>query len=223
MPPSETGEPLNLRANLNVLGQHDAVFNRDVTVRGDFTLRGEIKTGVYGSPPLFEGIEREARVFPAGQLMSPTGVMNFGDGFPRIWCPAGDTTDVYAIFEVEEWWLQKPNGDPGTIGVYFEWANDHTTTGDVRFDCAIKECDIGTQTLAAAGTIATRTFTEPSAAAGFSTTSIVASIENGNPCSFSPGQYASFYSLRITRLGAEGVDSLEGPIGIVAASMTRGQ
>jgi hypothetical protein len=187
----------------------------NLTVGGDATITGEILTGTFGSPATFGGIEREARVWSAGQMMSPTAVMNFGDGFPRLSCPDGDTTDVYVIFEVEEWWLDS------TIGVYFEWVNDHTTTGGVDFEVAIKECDIGTQTLAAAGTIATRTFTEPSPAANISTTSIVASVANGNPCSFSPGALASFYVLRITRFGA--ADALAGPIGIVAASMTRGQ
>jgi hypothetical protein len=182
----------------------------------------EIETGQFSStPPNFGstwlGIEREARVFPSGQMMSPSANIHFGDGFPRVYCPQGVTTDVYAIFEVEEWWLRS------TIGVYFEWVNDHTTTGDVRFDCSIKECDIGTQTLAAAGVIGSRTVTVTSPAANTATTTVVASVANGNPVSFNPGTLASFYSLRITRLGADAADTLAGPIGIIAASMTRGQ
>jgi hypothetical protein len=121
------------------------------------------------------------------------------------------------IFEVEEWWLDS------TIGVYFEWVNDHSAGGDVRFDCSIKECDIATETLAAAGVIATQTFTATAPAANTSTTAIVASIINGNPVTFDPGVFASFYSLRISRLGGDALDTLAGPIGLVAASMTRGQ
>jgi hypothetical protein len=34
MPPSESGEDLNLRADLNVIGAHDATFGRNVTIRG---------------------------------------------------------------------------------------------------------------------------------------------------------------------------------------------
>lgn len=189
----------------------------NLSVSGDATINGELLTGTFGSPATFGGIEREGRVFPAGEMMSPTGVVNFGDGFPRINLPNGVTTDVYMIIEVEEWWLDS------TIGVYFEWVNDHSTTGDVRFDCEIKECDIATETLVGADVIATRTFTTAAPAANTPTTSIVASVLNGNPCSFDPGPFASFYVLRISRIGANAADTLAGPVGLLAASMTRGQ
>jgi len=178
----------------------------------------EIKTGTFGSPATFGGIEREGRVFPSGHLMSPGAVINFGDGFPRLHCPAGITTDVYAIFEVEEWWLES------TIGVYFEWVNDHTATGVVRFDCAIRQTKIGTQGPLTSTLLASRTVDIPDVPANLSTTTIVSSVANGNPTDLTdPGSFASFYSLRITRLGAHANDTLAGPIGIVAASMTRGQ
>jgi hypothetical protein len=183
---------------------------------GDVTI-GEILTGTFGSPATFIGIQREGRVFPAGEMMSSTGVINFGDGFPRLHMPNGVTTDVYMIFEVEEWWLDS------TIGVYFEWVNDHSAGGDVRFDCDIKECDIATEALADADIIASRTFTNAAPAANTPTTAIIASLNNGNPVTFDPGPFASFYSLRISRLGADAADTLAGPIGLIAASMTRGQ
>lgn len=195
----------------------DAVIDGNASVAGDITITGEIRTGTFGSPATFGGIEREARVFGPGAMVSPTAVLNVGDGVPRLWCPDGDTTDVYVLFEVEEWWLNS------TIGIYFEWVNDHSATGDVRFDCAIKEVDIGTETLAAAGTAGSRTFTVTTPAANISTTSIICSIANGNAFTFTPGAFASFYSLRISRLGADAADTLAGPIGIVAASITRGQ
>lgn len=185
----------------------------------DLTVSGVLKTGTFGSPATFGGIEREGVVWPAGMMTSPTAVMNFGDGFPRLNMPDGVTTDVYMIFEVQEWWLDS------TIGVYFEWVNDHTSTGDVRWSCDIKECDIATQTLAAAGTIASRTFTHagPTPAANTATTDIVGSVANGNPVTFAPGTFASFYVLRISRLGGDVADTLAGPVGLLAASMTRGQ
>ena len=190
------------------------------TIRGNVTISGQILTGTLGSPATFGGIEREARVWPAGEMMSPTATINFGDGFPRVNCPADVRTDVYMIVEIEEWWLDS------TIGVYFEWVNDHTTTGNVRFDCEMKECDIATQALASAGVIATRIFTHDGStvpAANTSTTSIVGSVSNGNPFTLDPGTFASFYVLRISRLGADAADTLAGPIGLLAASMTRGQ
>jgi hypothetical protein len=189
----------------------------DLTVPGDLRVGGVVKTGTFGTPATFGGIEREGRVFPAGEMCSPTGVMNFGDGFPRVNLPDGVTTNVYMGFEVEEWWLDS------TIGVYFEWVNDHTTTGDVRFDCDIKECDIATQALTAAGTIATRTFTETSPAANVPTTSIVGGTIIGTTISFDPGAFASFYVLRISRVGGDAADTLAGPVGLLFASMTRGQ
>ena len=189
-----------------------------LTVGGDTTITGVIKTGTFGTPATFGGIEREGRVFPAGEMCSPTAVMNFGDGFPRVNMPAGVQTDVYCIIEVEEWWLDS------TIGVYFEWCNDHTTTGDVRFDCDIKECDIATEALADADIIASRTLTVTSPAANIATTTVVSRVTPEDlPCTFDPGPFASFYVLRISRLGDDDLDTLAGPIGLIAASMTRGQ
>lgn len=211
------GSDLTVGGSITVAGGSTVVGDTEVT--GDATIRGVIRTGTLGTPATFGGIEREGRVFPAGEMTSPTGVMNFGDGFPRINMPADVTTDVYVGFEVEEWWLDS------TIGVYYEWVNDHTTTGDVRWDCQIKECDIATETLATADVIASRTFTHagPTPGANTATTSIVASVINGNPCSFDPGVFASFYVLRISRLGVDAADTLAGPVGLLFASMTRGQ
>lgn len=184
----------------------------------DGIILPEILTGVITAPATFAGIEREARFFPSGSMMSPTAQINFGDGFPRLNMAKDVTTDAYMIFEVEEWWLDQ------TIGVYFEWVNDHTTTGDVRWDCDVKEVDIGTQTLAAATTLVSRTFTQASDSANEALTSIVGSVANGNAITLvrnSP--LASFYVLRVSRLGADAADTLAGPVGLLAASMTRGQ
>jgi hypothetical protein len=216
--PGESKGPVVVRGELALVGADAQLrVKGPADIEGDVTFRGEIKTGSLPKPATFGGIEREGRVFPAGEMCSPTGVMNFGDGFPRVNMPADVTTDVYMGFEVEEWWLDS------TIGVYFEWCNDHSTTGDVRWDCEIKECDIATETLAGADIIATRTFTATTLAANTPTTSIVASVVNGNPVTFDPGAFASFYVLRISRLGADAADTLAGPVGLLFASMTRGQ
>lgn len=185
---------------------------------GDVTISGEIKTGTFGSPATFGGIEREGRVFPAGELMSPTGQINFADGVPRINMPSGITTDLYAVIEVEEWWLDS------TIGVYFEWVNDHSAGGDVRWECEFREYDIGQSTMAGGGSLrSSRTFTQAAAGADQCTTSVMASVAQGNPITFDPGPLASFYVLRISRLGGDVLDTLEGPVGFVATNMTRGQ
>jgi len=189
-----------------------------LTVGTDLTIGGEILTGEFGSPATFGGIEREARLFAPGQMMSPTAQINFGDGFPRLNCAKDVTTDIYTIFECEEWWLDS------TIGVYFEWVNDHSATGVVRWDCDIRQVNIGTQGPLTSTSLASRTVDVPDVPANRSTTTIVASVANGNPVDLSnPGAFASFYSLRITRQGAHANDTLAGPVGLVAASMTRGQ
>lgn len=216
--PGESRGPVVVRGEIALVGADASLrVKGPATVDDDLTIRGEIKTGTFGSPATFRGIEREGRVFPAGEMCSPTAVMNFGDGFPRVNLPDGVTTHVYMGFEVEEWWLDS------TIGVYFEWVNDHTTTGNVRWDCEIKECDIATETLVGADIIRARTFTEAAPAANTPTTSIVARVSDGIPCSFDPGPFASFYVLRISRLGGDGADTLAGPVGLLFASMTRGQ
>jgi len=198
----------------------------DFYLGGDLTLRGEIKTGVLGAGT-FEGIEREARCFPAGELMSPTASMNFGDGFPRLYCPPNERTDVYAVFEIEEWWLVKPDGTAGTIGVYFEWVNDHTQSDrQVRFDCSVRQVKIGTQGPLTSTSLLTRTGIDvPNVPANLSTTTVVGSVASGFPISLGDvGALANFYALKISRRGDDATnDTLDGPIGIVAASMTRGQ
>jgi hypothetical protein len=52
VPPSETGEPLNLRAPLHVIGDNDARFNRSVSVGRDLAVTGELTVdGVSVSAP----------------------------------------------------------------------------------------------------------------------------------------------------------------------------
>lgn len=190
-----------------------------LTATGDLTVAGQILTGSFGSPATFGGIEREARMIPGFLMASPTGQVDFGDGVPRLAMPAGIDTVAYWLFEVEEWWLDS------SIGVYFEWVNDHSTTGNVRWVCEINEFDIGQDTLAGGGDQrATRSFTQAAPAANVSTTGVVASIVNGNECNFDPGGLAAFYVLSIMREGTNtGQDTLGGPVGLLAASITRGQ
>jgi len=219
-PSDRPGTPTSMALTVSAAGPVPVTVTAQgiPTTIGDITIAGEILTGTFGSPATFGGIEREGRVFPAGEMMSPGAVVNFGDGFPRLHCPAGITTDVYAIFEVEEWWLES------TIGVYFEWVNDHSATGVVRFDCDIRQVKIGTQGPLTSTVLASRTVDVPDVPANLSTTTIVSSVANGNPTDLGdPGPLASFYRLRISRLGGHANDTLAGPIGIVAASMTRGQ
>lgn len=197
-----------------------AAIAGDATIAGDTTITGVIKTGTFGAPATFGGIEREARYWSAGDCLSPTGVINFGDGVPRINMPAGVRTDVYAVVEIEEWWLDH------TIGCYMEWSNDHTDNGNVRWECEIVQHNIATEDLDSGTTLVSRTFTA-TVPFGRATTSIIArddgthdACDLANP---GPGVFASFYVFRYSRLGADPLDTLAGPVGFIAGNMTRGQ
>jgi len=201
-------------------GTESALAATEFTVTDNAVIPGVIRTGTFGAPATFGGIEREARYWGAGEMLSPTGQINFGDGIPRVDMPAGVRTDVYAIVEIEEWWLDH------TIGCYMEWSNDHDSTGNVRWECTVTQHDIATQAMATGHVLATRTFTQ-GIPAGSSTTSIIARDDGTHPvCDLSapgPGPFASFYVFRYSRLGADPLDTLEGSVGFIAGNMTRGQ
>jgi len=189
---------------------------------GDVNIGGEIKTGVFNhsAPPYgatFEGIEREFIFFPSGAMMSPTATLTFANGVPRLVMANAVTTTVYMVFEIPEWWF------PSTIGVYFEWCNDHNASGDVLFSAQVHEYDIGTEGPSTGDLIGSRLTIVPGVPAGLSTTTVVCSVQLGNPIVFTPGPFSNFYTLKIERIADNVADTLEGPIGLICASMTRGQ
>lgn len=201
----------------------------DLTVPSNLTIRGEVKTSVGG--PIFDelvyhperisfgGIEREARVLPASWALSPQSpAAGFTNGFAYLVLPDAVTTDLYFTIEIEEWWLTS------TLGIYMEWANLHTATGDVRWEYEFKECDIATETLAQADVVGSRTVTVASPSAnGGTTTSVCFQQAAGFPATMNPGPIASFYSLRISRLGGDAADTLAGDVAFIATNYTRGQ
>jgi hypothetical protein len=161
------------------------------------------------------GIEGEAR-FVAAAGMATTAALSLADGVPRRVMPNAATTDIYITIEVEEYWLKD------TLNIGFEWVNDHSANGNVRFQYEIKEIDIFTQGPATPGTtIMDREATIATFGAGISATSVIAATSEGFPLSFTPGPLASFYVVRLTRLANDPLDTLEGPIGIVAVSWGR--
>lgn len=197
----------------------------DHVIGGNAYINGQIKTGSfntdaadrYGS--VFGGLEREVVVWPSGMFRSPDAgaVFTFGSGVPRIVLPNGATTTIYTVFEICEWWL------PSTLGIYFEWCNDHSATGEVLWNCQVREYDIGTQGPADGELIGSRLVIIPDVPAGKSTTTEVGSVQLGNQIKMTPGPFASFYTLMIQRIADNPADTLEGPIGFICASMTRGQ
>jgi len=203
-----------------VAGTESALAATEFAVADNAVIPGVIRTGTFGAPATFGGIEREARYWGAGEMLSPTAVINFAEGVPRVNMPAGVRTDVYAIVEIEEWWLDH------TIGCYMEWSNDHTANGDVRWECSITQHNIATEALNAGTVLASRTFTG-AVPFGRATTSIIARDDGTHPvCDLAdpgPGPFASFYVFKYSRLGGDALDTLEGPVGFIAGNMTRGQ
>lgn len=189
----------------------------DLAVTGDATINGEILTGTFGSPATFRGIQREARVVGAGGLASPTGQFTFDNNCPRILLPPQVTTDVYMTFAIEEWWIDS------TFGTYVEWSNDHTATGDIRWQFTLYEFHIATRLLSAPVTMGTKTVTQPTPAAnGGVHTNTCFSVLAGDTINPTPDPFGAFYVLKMSRLGGDALDTLAGPIGLIEASYGRG-
>jgi len=167
---------------------------------------------------VFGGIENEARIFPASWALSPQApAAGFSNGFSYLILPPNVTTDLYFTIEIEEWWLKD------TLGIYFEWVNLHSAGGDVRWDMEFRECQIGVHRLQDAFVTGPRSKTVPGVAAGFSTTTVAFSIADGFPAPLNPGPISSFWSLRISRMGGQAADTLEGNVGFISTNMTRNQ
>lgn len=184
----------------------------------------EIKTGqpfvgLSYDPTLttFGGIESEGRVVPAA-AMGTTASLTFGDGVPRRVLPNSATTDVYCVFALEEWWLKD------SLGMYIEWSNDHTAAGSARWQFELKEIDIATERLSEGDVVASKTVTSGSVQNnGGTMTTPVFSVNEGDTIAFTPGPIASFYVVRISRLGGDALDTIEGPVGLIEFSYVRGQ
>lgn len=164
----------------------------------------------------FGGIENEGFFMPAGAMASPTASMVFTGGCPGWSMPATGQTDVYVTMEIPEYWLGH------RLGISFEWINDHSGTGNVRFEFQCKEVDIFIDTLAGAGSPINYQSTQDAGNAGTTRTTAIANaaIQQGT-MPFTPGIFANFYPLRISRLGDDAADTLGGPVRIVAASWFR--
>jgi len=216
--PGEAAGPLTVRGKLVTVGRDAEVESKgNITAGGDLRVAGQIKTGVFGTPATFTGIEREARVVGAGGLSSPTGQFTFDNNCPRILLPKGITTDVYMTFAIEEWWIDS------TFGTYVEWSNDHTATGNIRWTFTLYEFHIATRLLSAPVTMGTKTLTQAAPAAnGGVHTNTCFSVLAGDTINPTPDAFGAFYVLKMSRIGGDVLDTLEGPIGIIEASYGRG-
>jgi hypothetical protein len=199
-----------------------------LTIAGDLRVRGQILTG---SPPNFLGAPAEGIVTGGiqgeGRIIGATacwGLTEAGadlaksvvNGTPRWVMPANANSTIYATFALEEWWLDS------TIGIFAEWVNDHSTTGNVGWSASVKETDIGHEGPATADERVLTLEVQGSPPAGQSTTYILASRGKGNAWIPDPGNLAAYYTIALTRVGSNPADTLEGPVGFVELSYVRG-
>lgn len=192
-------------------------------IDGDVTI-GRIRTPspfAFPSQPnmnriTFGGIQGEARFVPAA-AMGPRSLTELTtNGVHRVVLPDAATTTIYATLEIEEWWLKDH------LNVGFEWINETAGTGNVRWTWQIKVIDIFVDTLANGVLAIDRTLTTASQAAGLTATEVIAADFVGFPFDLStPGILGSFYSVAITRLGSDALDTLAGNVGIVGVSYGR--
>lgn len=204
------------------LSTDDGTAVPDLTLLNGIEIRGRIKNrspfpGGIATPDTsrinYGGIENEGHFVGAASMTSPTGTIVHTGGVPAMSMADAAQTDVYVLIELNEWWFKD------RLGISFEFINNHSGTGNVRFEYSVKEIDIFTDTPAGAGEPINRQETVASGAAGISSTVAIANAGIGaGSMPYSLGVFANYYVLRITRLGADGADTLAGPVGLIAAS-----
>jgi hypothetical protein len=141
----------------------------------------------------------------AAEMHSPTAVFTVAGGTPRLVFPDGVTTTAYLGgrgFPVD--WLEQG------ITLGFDWANDHTATGNVRWEFELRENNTGQQLSAADVLVNSQQTIASPGANGVYTTTVAAS-----DVALSPGGFGSLYLWRITRLGGDALDTLGGAVGLL--------
>lgn len=171
----------------------------EVRVRNDLRVEGKIMDG-------FGGFEFEDVAFTTGQMQSAAAV-NEANDFPRLTFPDAATTSARMVFNCPKWYA--------ACDIHFGWINDHAATGNVRWRALLKEYDIG-DTVANGAVIHDSTFTLASPnPGGIGLYQPVARVP------FTPGLFGSVYTCTLSRLGADGADTLAGPAGLFAVGFTR--
>jgi hypothetical protein len=125
---------------------------------------------------------------------------------PRIVMPAtGTTSAIVGPKGFPTYWFGR------SIVMGFDWVNDHTATGDVRFRFILQENNIG-GSIQSPDTVHDETVTiaAPAANGGI----ITNLVNSGNTVTLSPGAFGSLYTFEFQRLGDDAADTLAGPMGL---------
>ena len=166
----------------------------EITVTGQATLEG--------------GVAQEQISFTTGEL-STTAALATGSGVPRFTLPDAATTSVFFNFAPPNWW--------DGFNILASWVNDHTATGNVRYTIQCRETDYATQAISAGALIVDTTATSASPSANGGLTFLVLS----SGVTRTPGAFGSLYSFTFTRLGADGADTLAGPVAVAGFTIGR--
>lgn len=138
--------------------------------------------------------------------MTTTATRITTQGLPRIVLPTTGTTTVYVGgYGFPTWWFKRG------IVIGFDVSNDHTATGDVRWQFILRGFgvggDIDTPETAHNETV---TLASPAANGGYTTLT----ANGGNAILPTPGAFGSLYVLEMSRIGDDAADTHAGNIGL---------
>lgn len=171
-----------------------------LTMTGDLTVTGAIHAD--------GGLHEEQISFTTGEL-STTAALVTTSGVPRFTLPDAASTSVFFNLAPPNWW--------DGFNVLLSWVNDHTATGNVRYTIQCRETDYATQAVSAGALIidTTATIASPSANGGLTFLVLSTGVTRA------PGAFGSLYSFTFTRLGADGADTLAGPVAVAGFTIGR--
>lgn len=184
-----------LQASGAIGAMRTARFTGDVVVGGQLTASG--------------GTFQEQFNVTAGEFSHAGLALSTTSGVPRLVFPDAATSSAFFNFVPPPWWAG--------MNLVLVVTNDHTATGNVRWQIRLRETDFATQAVSAGANIVDSTTTVASPSANGGLTILVGS----NGVTRSAGAFGSLYSVEVTRLGADGADTLAGPIGLAGATIGR--
>lgn len=141
--------------------------------------------------------------------MHSTAAYSVTSGFPRLVFPDAATTDAYVTLGVPSYWT--------VLSVGFDWTNDHTATGNVRWQFTLRGNDVGgVITTVETNNVVTSTLASPAANGGHITNIMQTDL------AVTHGAFGTLWALQMTRLGGDGADTLAGSVGLMEVVIIRG-
>lgn len=138
-----------------------------------------------------------------------TAAMSVTSGYPRFIFPDAATTTAYMTMGFPPYW--------SSVTIGFDWTNDHSATGNVRWSFTFRGNDMG-GVITTSEINQTVAVTQPAAAAnGGHRTDIM-----WTDLPIVHGAFGTLWALEMSRLGGDAADTLAGPVGFMEAVFLRG-